>query len=78
MESYVQEVLQQSPPHVTYEDAERILNSVDGDVVKALQLIWKIQDKPKPPKTEWEERRENANAVSEAIAKYKKLQNKTI
>lgn len=64
----VDQVLQQAPIHVTYEDAKRAVELSGGDVVKALEHIYAIE-KVEKPKTEWDNVRENAAAFSEAMEK---------
>lgn len=65
----VQQLLSQSPTHVTADKAKECLERANGDITQALLELWNVHTVPSPTQGEWEERRNLANMMSEEVSK---------
>lgn len=59
----VRQVWQQAPEHVTLEGASTALQQADGDIVRALELLWNIETPQEKELSEWEKRRKIIDEV---------------
>lgn len=64
----IDQILQQAPLSVTPDDAALALGKANGDVVKALQILWNISE-VKNEETHWERIRNIANEHASEVAK---------
>ena len=62
----INQILAQSPLHVTEDDVRRIISELDTPtVVDVLARVWNLPPPPKRPENEWDERRRIVDDIEE-------------